>query len=167
MALADDILTILFDYSGGYRLMRQQLLNPTYPRTRRSVNVNQKALYVTMARLQQRGLVEKKKKIWGITRKGREYLEEKLSFRLPSHSLSRKPSRRREKNMIIAFDIPEKDRRKRAWLRAELVLLGFVPIQKSVWFGPTPLPREFIRNAGDLNILRHLKFFEVKEADIV
>jgi len=165
MALTDDILTILFDYSGGYRLMRQQLLNPTFPRTRRDTNVNQKTLYVTMARLQQRGLIEKKKGVWDITRRGREYLEKKLDFLLPSHSP--KLSRRKEKNMIIAFDIPEKDRRKRAWLRAELVLLGFIPIQKSVWFGPAPLPREFIRSASNLNILQHLKFFEVKETDIV
>lgn len=167
MALGDDILTILLDYSGGYRLMRQRLLDPTRPRTRENAKINKRTLYVTMARLQRRRLVERKNATWDITGKGKRYLENKLDNSLPSHSRSPRTQKQRERNMIIAFDIPEIYRRKRAWLRAELTALGFSPIQKSVWLGPAPLPREFLRNLDTLNIIQYLKFFEVKETDII
>jgi len=42
-----------------------------------------------------------------------------------------------------------------------------LPIQKSVWLGPIPLPKDFIENLSELDILQYLKFFKVKEKDIV
>ena len=45
---------------------------------------------------------------------------------------------------IIAFDIPEKHRSQRNWLRFSLKDLGFTMLQKSVWFGKFKIPEEFI-----------------------
>ncbi len=69
--------------------------------------------------------------------------------------------------MIIAFDIPESKRKSRYQLRIELVSLGFKMLQKSVWLGPAPLPKEILEHLKNMDILPHLKFFEVKEKDIV
>ena len=100
-----------------------------------------------------------------MTQKGREYLSEKLY----SIERSRKKAvaRNRIKNMIIAFDIPEREKKKRNWLRAELTRLGFEMLQKSLWFGPSPLSQEFLTSLHDFHILPYIKFFKAESADIV
>lgn len=169
MALSDDILTILFNYSAGYKLMRQKLLSPTLPQQKRYTAINQKTLYSTLARLQKRGLVENKNSLWTLTQKGKDFFQKRLNNIMPPHSRLSKKSPKKDiiKNMIIAFDIPEKYRKKRDWLRIELTLLGFSPIQKSVWFGPAPLPKNFIESIEAMHLLNYLKFFEAKEHEIV
>ena len=69
--------------------------------------------------------------------------------------------------MVIVFDIPELRRKQRNWLRAELVALDFIPLQKSVWLGPAPLPKEFIKYLSETNLLQYLKFFKAAEEDII
>ncbi len=69
--------------------------------------------------------------------------------------------------MIISFDIPETKHSLRDKLRSDLMALGFVMLQKSLWFGPGPLPEEFLEELDHARILKCLKFFEAREADIV
>ncbi len=52
---------------------------------------------------------------------------------------------------LFIFDIEEKTRRKRDFLRRELVDFGFYPFQKSVFVYPYPLPPEFFELWEDLN----------------
>ena len=54
--------------------------------------------------------------------------------------------------MIVIFDIPEIRKNKRNWLRGDLMALGFMQLQKSVWFGPAPLPKKFIEYLNDTNL---------------
>lgn len=167
MALIDDVLTILLDYSAGYKLMRRSLLqNSAQTSKQQHHTTSDQALYLTLARLKKHGLVIKKENSWEITAKGKEYFKKRLGYSLPPHQKSN-THKQLKKNMIIAFDIPEKYRRKRDWLRMELTCLGFSPIQKSVWLGPAPLPENFIKNLHDLQLLNYLKFFEVKEENII
>ncbi len=116
----------------------------------------------TLHRLQGQGLVVNDSGLWRITRRGLMYLKNVL----PAHTrMLRK--QRTEKRMIIAFDIPERYRRKRNWLRLELGVLGFTMLQKSVWFGPAPLPKSFIRSLEELRLIPFMKFFEARESEIV
>lgn len=167
MSLSDDILTILFSYSAGYKRMRQLLFSPTYPRLRKRSEIKQEVLYTTLGRLKRNGLVTKKDNNWTMTKKGKEYFHKRIKSLLPFHSPPLEIKKNLKKNMVVAFDIPEKYREKRKWLRAELTLLGFLPIQKSVWFGPAPLPKDFIIKLNELDILQYLKFFKAEEKDIV
>ncbi|MEK7086887.1 MAG: hypothetical protein AAB935_01370, partial [Patescibacteria group bacterium] len=80
MALSDEILTILFDYSGGYKLMRQKLSGSFYFPKKDKPKINPRTLYVILSRLEKRGFVKKNNKIWTITGKGKEFLKQKLSF---------------------------------------------------------------------------------------
>jgi len=167
MALSDDILTILFSYSAGYKRMRQSLLGiQTSSHSRKTHRIKNQTLYLTLARLKKRGLAAKKDNMWAITAKGKKHLKEKSERFLPCHRQPGAPQRR-ERNMIVAFDIPEQYHWKRDWLRIELSLLGFSPIQKSVWLGPAPLPKDFIKNLNSMEILEYIKFFEARERDIV
>jgi DNA-binding transcriptional regulator PaaX len=69
-----------------------------------------------------------------------------------------------EKNLIVAFDIPEKKRKYRDWLRSELIGFGFEQVQKSVWFGPA-LPKEFILYLDEIKLLDYVRFFKASPKD--
>ena len=119
-------------------------------------------LRATLSRLKKNGLVDSRNNYWMIVRKGIDRL------RSPERTIRRSAKTPAgQKNMIILFDIPELEKRKRAWLRAELTLLGFVLLQKSAWFGPGPLPKEFIKKLHSLEILPYLKFFTATESSVV
>jgi len=68
--------------------------------------------------------------------------------------------------LIIIFDIPEKKKRYREWLRTELVGFGFTLIQKSVWLGPA-LPKEFVEYLNEVKLLKHVRFFRATENDLI
>jgi len=177
MNVTDDTLIILGSYSRGYALMRRRLRGYTgpadFPRLKQSLDVKENTLRITLSRLKKRGLVQNRTGTWTITKQGRKYLEERLEkflkgiFFSIAHAPYSKITHKNQRNMIVAFDIPEKQKNKRDWLRAELRNLGFIPLQKSVWFGPSPLSESFIKAIHELNILQCLKFFKASEYEIV
>ncbi|MDO8664844.1 MAG: hypothetical protein Q7K44_04875 [Candidatus Liptonbacteria bacterium] len=163
MSLVDDLLTVLSSYSAGYKLMRRRIAGYPGPALSDKFDKTSGAtLKVTLSRLKRKGLVDNQDGIWRITKKGNTYLADKTNFHNVYGS-----KRQTTKNVIVAFDIPEHHKRKRVWLRVELKNLGFKMLQKSIWFGPAPLPKEFVKTLNDLNLLDFIKFFEVKEKDII
>ena len=68
-----------------------------------------------------------------------------------------------DKLIIIAFDIPEKLRRKRNWIRKVLVGLDFKMIQKSVWQGTTKIPEDFLQDLNDLKIIDFIEIFQISK----
>lgn len=70
---------------------------------------------------------------------------------LKRHTLFRMIQERPEGDIkvMVLFDIPERKRKIRNWLRLQLKLWEFKMIQQSVWLGKGPLPKEF---AGRLNL---------------
>ena len=113
------------------------------------------------------GFIKIENRILLITQKGKEYVQEKLAKKLPRHAVLITNMKKKTNNLIIAFDVPEKYRYKRDWLRDELACLMFVSIQKSVWFGPGPLAKEFIEKLNELDLLPYIKFFSAKETEII
>ncbi len=75
-------------------------------------------------------------------------------------------NRGKPRKLIIIFDIPEKKKRYREWLRNELVGFGFNLVQKSVWIGPG-LPKEFIEYLNETGLLKHIRFFQATEKDLI
>ena len=165
MAFVDDLLVILGSYPEGYRLMRRRLYGPVgLPDLKHLTHkhgVHKGTFKTTIYRLKRRGLLEKNNKLWRLTQKGKQFMERILE-RTEYKNLSK-----RKKNMIIIFDIPQSIHKKRHWLRQELSCLGFSPIQKSVWFGPAPLPKTFIEHLHKVQLLPCLKFFKANEYDII
>jgi len=103
------------------------------------------------------------KKFFSITPRGKKKLDILLLRKtqvLPRINYNVVPE---EKNnlLIVAFDIPEKERRKRDWLRSSLRHLGLKMIQKSVWIGKIKLPDDFIKDIGVLNLAQFVHIFEV------
>ncbi|PIR87324.1 MAG: CRISPR-associated endonuclease Cas2 [Candidatus Harrisonbacteria bacterium CG10_big_fil_rev_8_21_14_0_10_49_15] len=62
--------------------------------------------------------------------------------------------------ILVTYDIPEKRKRARDWLRYELQALGYKMVQKSVWMGTTKIPIEFIDDLKLLNLFDNVEFLQ-------
>lgn len=62
---------------------------------------------------------------------------------------------------IVVFDVPEGERRKRNWLRVALKRLQFKMIQKSVWFGATKLPSDFLEDMRRCGVWSYVEIFSI------
>lgn len=131
-----------------------------FPYHKSRKQLKEEVLKTTLSRLKRKGFVENNNHVWKLTQKGKEYIVRKF-LRKKTKAQKRKPC------LIIAFDIPENMRWKRDWLRGMLILFYFKQLQKSVWFGPAPLPHDFMEMLRERDILPYLRFFEAKEADII
>ncbi len=63
--------------------------------------------------------------------------------------------------VMVLFDIPEKKRKIRGWLRLQLKLWDFRMLQQSVWLGKGPLPKEFTTRLQSLGINDCVKIFKI------
>ena len=68
------------------------------------------------------------------------------------------------KNLIVMYDIPANQRRERDWFRRHLVKFGYMMIQKSVWVGPSPLPKEFLEYLKEIKIENNFKTFKLAKS---
>src|SRR3990170_6514071 len=122
---------------------------------------HQQRFYSMLHRLKKDGLIEENikndKSFFQITSKGRQRLKrlkERQADALPDNSY-KTCDLKKSKFTIIVFDIPESERKKRAWLRSALKNLNFKMIQQSVWIGKVRIPEElgggrwgFIKRVG-------------------
>jgi len=114
--------------------------------------------YNAMCRLRKNGFVEKKSGNWMLTKTGKEYFENKrkLSLKFSSPFALNAP-----KNLLLMFDIPESKKAERNWLRLHLREFQYFMIQKSVWVGPSPLPKKFTSYAKEMGLGSCIKTFKL------
>ena len=125
--------------------------------------------YSLLNHLKRDGLVVKYKdgrtSTWKITDEGKEYLVRlKDGQILPKRAYAKKKS---ISMVIVSFDVPERERRKRDWLRLNLVALGFTMLQHSVWIGKVALPHDFIKDLRSQNMLSYIHIFSVGRAGTI
>lgn len=129
---------------------------------------NKQQIYHLVHRLEKDGLIKPQKqtdkKTWFLTEKG---VGKKNKFE-PKFFLSPiYPKERSNQLTIIAFDIPEYCRWKRDWLRSVLKNLGMKFLQRSLWIGKVTIPKEFIYDLGQLNLLPHVEIFSVAKSGTI
>lgn len=93
----------------------------------------------SLRRLEKLGFVEIKKSKYELTEKGRELI---------GYVMSRKKIKKQKwdgKYRVVIFDIPEKKKDIRDWLRWELNLMNYKKLQNSVFIGKYPLPDDIIK----------------------
>ena len=114
-------------------------------------------------RLKQQGLLEvvekEGKKFFRLTSEGKRKLAK--SREVPSLPSTHYETKKDERFVIVMFDIPEQERKKRAWLRAVLINLGFSMAQKSVWIGKVRIPQTLIDDLVKLNLDDFVEIFQV------
>lgn len=119
-----------------------------------------------LSQLRKEGFVARKNSrkyaIWAITAKGADFLERNKGKNISMAVKIRKPVKDGIMR-IVSFDIPEKQRKKRRWIREELLGLGYKCLQKSVWVGFSPLPEDFFEDLDLLLLRNHIHVFSVNK----
>lgn len=128
---------------------------------------NRQQFYATLNNLKRQGLIRKKitkgKSNWFLTKSGREKIQKYGEFRRDPFSSASVvfPRPHGEGMTIVAFDIPEKERRKRDWIRACLTGMNFKMLQKSVWIAQGQIDEDFFRALRDRSLLDKVHIFAI------
>ncbi len=112
----------------------------TYSDAKEKFDIQETAIKQSIWRLRKAGFVAKKEDKFYLTKKGKE---------LASYILGRKNATAKKwdkKFRVVVFDIPEKKKKTRDWLRQELLLLNYKKLQESVFIGKHPLPADLIES---------------------
>lgn len=122
-----------------------------------------RSIYRSLKLLERRYLIGARrrggKEEWCLTPEG-----EKLVRRLKLRFISARQKHWDGKWRLVIFDVPERIRDRRNFLRRELDYLGFHQLQKSAWVTPYPLPLEFFEITKELEVDNH---FRVITADSI
>lgn len=127
--------------------------------------VSKASLSSILWRLKRDGLVilvgARGKAAWAVTKKGRRYLgaSKPRLYRferilLPPDGVLR----------LVTFDVPERERKKRHWLRGELIACGFDPLHKSVFIGNRALPEDMIKRIDELRLGKYVHIVSIKQS---
>lgn len=102
-----------------------------------------------------------------LTDKGKNQLEKLGRSRIVNFTRSeyKKEKLGGDKFCIILFDIKERDRHLRNWLRSVLKNLDYCTLQQSVMVGKTKLPQELIHEFEKQKILHCLHIFTVTKTE--
>ncbi len=65
------------------------------------------------------------------------------------------------KNLIVMYDVPHEFKKERDWFRRQLIRFEYTMIQKSVWVGPSPLPKNFLSYIKQTKIADNFKTFKL------
>ncbi len=93
--------------------------------------------------------------------KGRVYVEQKMARLQHFDSPFAKST---PKNLLVLFDIPEDRKAERGWFRKQLREFDYDMVQKGVWLGPSPLPKEFVQYVKTIRLRDCIKTFRLARA---
>lgn len=68
------------------------------------------------------------------------------------------------KNLLVMYDIPTEKKKERDWFRRHLKKFNYIMIQQSVWVGPSPLPKEFLKYVESIGLKKQLKTFKLAQS---
>src|SRR3989338_5560917 len=119
------------------------------------------SMRTTVYRLHEKNLIEKQDGRWYLTPAGRRYTTKKLNSLQQFFSSSQKDNVR---NLMVMFDVPEPKKAEREWLRWHLKKFNFIMIQKSVWVGPFPLPKDFLDYTKKIGLGEAIKTFKLAKS---
>jgi hypothetical protein len=134
-----------------------QLLKPFVHSRQRRSRIVQRFTYQQLyqAKLQKDGAI-----VFRLTQRGQA-----LALRAHTEALLlARPKQWDKQWRLILFDVPEKDRGGRDFLRRKLVELGFMQIQKSAWLLPWPCEAEFQLFRERFDLLEEIKIFTISDS---
>lgn len=121
--------------------------------------------------LKTQGLVkserQKRKSFWKITQKGSEKLAVLRERNLYSKETATYPPQNNVSLIIVSYDIPKRENRKRYWLCEALFSLGFRRLQYSLWAGKKKVPEKFVRDLRQRKMLPYIHIFEVTKGGTI
>jgi phenylacetic acid degradation operon negative regulatory protein len=110
--------------------------------------------------LNKQGYIEKLDGNFIINKNGKLFLEKpsKLQLKIFEPAENNSP-----KNLLLLYDVPEAMKKERDWFRRTLIKFSFIMIQKSVWVGPSPLPKEFLDYVKSIGLKDSIKTFKLEK----
>lgn len=127
------------------------------------INARQKSLNIGafnqhIYRLRKNGILESKD--------GRIYVhrENLLKFSIKNNSIMKNVFPIKTEKVLISFDVPEKKKKNRDWLRNQIKYWDFKMIHKSLWLGYGSLPHEFNDRLRQLGIYENVRVFRIRKA---
>jgi DNA-binding transcriptional regulator PaaX len=109
--------------------------------------------------LKNRGHIKEINGEYFITSKGEDSLVKNHNNNLRKFTSEKKETD--PKDLMVLYDIPQNQTSTRNWFRRELRRFHFIMIQRSVWVGPSPLPKEFIQYVKEIKIDETFKTFKL------
>lgn len=122
-------------------------------------NYKKESVRNTFYNLKKDGYIEKSGGYFVINKNGKEFLNKKAKKQLKNFKPIENNS---PKNLLLLYDIPEDKKQERDWFRRTLVKFGFIMIQRSVWVGPSPLPKEFLDYTKEIKIKDTIRTFKLE-----
>jgi CRISPR-associated endonuclease Cas2 len=124
-------------------------------------NKSHRSMQAMVSYIKKTGLITQSDKGWYLTPAGKRYMKKKEdSLQKFEHNFEKEAP----KNLIVMFDIPETKKAEREWLRWHLKKFNYKMIQKSVWVGPSPLPKEFMDYIEKIKLKNSIKTFKLAKA---
>ncbi|MBI2627663.1 hypothetical protein HYW72_01900 [Candidatus Nomurabacteria bacterium] len=153
LSIGDKILKLLLEPTHRYKGIPVSMfgLPILFPYKKQSI-------YNTLSRLNKDGYISKENDYICLLPRGRKYVENKKVRFATFDSPYKKES---SKNLLLMFDIPEVKKAEREWFRFHLRLFSYEMIQKSVWVGPSPLPKDFIDYVKEIKLQECIKTFKL------
>jgi len=155
-----EILEQLWNTHVHYKGMRVNLFGFPQPWALRNKRT-QNSARSTISRLKKSGFVILKSGQLSLTPAGKTFFESKrrLGVKFVSPFKSSDP-----KNLLLMFDIPESRKAERDWVRWHLKHFKYVMVQKSVWVGPSPLPRKFKDHTNEIGLNKFIRTFKLAKS---
>ena len=147
--IADEIISHLLCGKSMYR--QKKIL---WERVRNRKKLSKQSFNQNIYRLSKRGYIESKNDGYVLSALGKRIYKNPHSF------IYVKP--KKDKKVLVIFDVPENKRKTRRWLRDQLKWWNFKMVQKSVWLGDGPLPVDFKKRLKDLGIDKSVLIFAIK-----
>jgi len=111
--------------------------------------------------LKTKGFIKEVNGNYFITYKGEDYLNKPIKKIFNKFTTNK--SKNDPKDLLIIYDVPQDETTLRNWLRRQLKTFHFVMIQRSVWVGPSPLPRFFILYLNEVGLKNNIKTFKLEK----
>lgn len=115
----------------------------------------EKNIRTTLWRLEQKGLVSKNKKQYHLTAYGSRIV----------HVFQGGGKEWDGKWRMVIFDIPERNRHDRNWLRGKLLSMEYKPLQRSVFIGRYPLEEETYEGLLEKRLIQFVRLMTIGEID--
>jgi len=126
-------------------------------------NMQENSARTALWRLQKKGLVRKKENSYQLTLQGFKIVK---TIKIKSEKIGGENEIIWDgKWRMVMFDIPEKSRKERDWLRYQLICLDYQPIQKSVFLGKQPIEEDVWNDIAERNLQRFIRLMTVGEID--
>lgn len=111
----------------------------------------------TINRMEKHGFIKKENNAYSFTATGKNLAEYILKRKKVFHKKWDKKYR------IVIFDIPEKKKHLRNWLRNELYVLKYKKLQESVFIGKFPLTGDLVKEVNKKHLNKFVDYLLVEK----